>query len=297
MAQHKYRSYLQRGLWPALFIGLLVVAGGREGKSQAARPHTPVQVVNAASEAVPTRAQGTTTVEGIVGIAGTPTVNVGNAPTVRAQQEGAWNVGLAGTPSVNLAAGSQVGIASSANTVQVGNTVPVTGTVSLAPGTSVGLASGANTVRVGNPLSSPVLFRNVNDAVEPIRAMRGGGAGVEPTVSITTAPYVVPVGKRLVIESISVAVTLAEDQKPFRVQLATFQGSGEIASFVHMLPVELQGVRRDFGAPTAEFVGSESLRLYADAGEVVRFQAFRETSTTGTFVMFGTISGYLSSAP
>jgi hypothetical protein len=53
-----------------------------------------VRVINTPTEAVPTRAQGTTNVAGAVSITNTPTVN--------AQQSGAWNVGLTGSPTVQV---------------------------------------------------------------------------------------------------------------------------------------------------------------------------------------------------
>jgi len=57
-------------------------------------PDKDVRVINTPTQAVPTIAQGTTTVAGAVSIT--------NAPTVHAQQSGAWNVGLTGSPTVQV---------------------------------------------------------------------------------------------------------------------------------------------------------------------------------------------------
>jgi hypothetical protein len=77
----------------ALVIGSLWVMGAREGQAQ--RRAQDVVVVNTAADAVPTAAQGTTTIAG--------DVNVANSPTV------------------SLAPGGTVGISASANTVQISN--------------------------------------------------------------------------------------------------------------------------------------------------------------------------------
>ena len=53
----------------------------------------PVTVVN-----TPLPVTGNTTVSG--------TVDIGNTPTVNAQQSGRWNVGILGTPTVNIGSGN-----------------------------------------------------------------------------------------------------------------------------------------------------------------------------------------------
>ena len=64
----------------------------KEARAQAQRPSTPVSI----TDPIPLP------VTGAVGITGTPSFNIANAPTVHAVQSGTWNVGIAGTPTVSV---------------------------------------------------------------------------------------------------------------------------------------------------------------------------------------------------
>ena len=88
--------------------------------------------------------------------------------TVAADQSGPWNVGITGTPNINVA---------NTPTVNIGNS----------PLVSVG---NSPTVLVGNEASNPVSVRDVGNA--------------KPTPFHTSdVPFLVPVGKRAVIEFVS----------------------------------------------------------------------------------------------
>lgn len=50
-----------------------------------------------------TKGQGSAPSSKVVDVDKIPTVNVGNSPTVQAQQSGSWTVGIAGTANVNVA--------------------------------------------------------------------------------------------------------------------------------------------------------------------------------------------------
>ncbi len=79
----------------AVLVGSLVLSGAYT--SNAAPPPAgaqDVKVVNTSANPVPTQAQGTTDIAGIV--------SVTNTPTVLAKQGGPWNVGISGTPTVQI---------------------------------------------------------------------------------------------------------------------------------------------------------------------------------------------------
>jgi len=79
----KVRSYILTGIGLLVLAGALVLSGTN---NSSAKTPDDVVVVNTPTNPVPTQAQGTTTVAG----------------TVQAQQAGAWSVGLAGTPTVKI---------------------------------------------------------------------------------------------------------------------------------------------------------------------------------------------------
>src|SRR5262245_42668398 len=78
-----FKSYI----FAAIGFAVLVVLAGAVG-SKASPPATAqdVKVVNTAASPVPTQAQGTTNIAG----------------SVEAQQSGIWNVGIAGTPTIQV---------------------------------------------------------------------------------------------------------------------------------------------------------------------------------------------------
>ena len=84
------RNYLLAAIGFAILVGSLVLSGPL-ASSAAPPPDKDVVVVNPRTQPVP------------VEIEGTPSVNVTNTPTVRAQQQGSWNVGIIGTPTVQIA--------------------------------------------------------------------------------------------------------------------------------------------------------------------------------------------------
>lgn len=71
-------------------------------------PTQNVLVVNTSAQPVPTTVQGTTTVNGTVGLAAGSTVNIGNAPTVTIGNTP--SVTIANVPTVNLAGGGSVNV-------------------------------------------------------------------------------------------------------------------------------------------------------------------------------------------
>lgn len=192
----------------------------------------------------------------------TGSVNAAVAGTIQAQQHGAWNVGINGTP-----------------TVKVGNTpadpVPVTG--------------------------------NINaSVVGPVQARQEGGWSVLTLDDVYDTPYStassaplgngiisgdmtfdVPVGKRLVIETVTVHFEVPPGQKG-RVFLNT-SANGVVT--VDSLSMHSQGVFEGL----EQLVGTHSIKERVDAtpskGEIVfRFQ---RSPTAGTAFIEASVHGYL----
>ena len=106
----KIRNYLVTACGFVVLVGAVVLSSPITANSQA-RPSN-VIVVNPASNPVPTRAQGTTTIAGNVSVTNTPTVNLASGASVS----------VTNTPTVNLASGASIGINNTtANPVLVRN--------------------------------------------------------------------------------------------------------------------------------------------------------------------------------
>jgi len=191
----------------------------------------------------------------------TQNVNVVNTPSVNAQQSGTWNVGITGTPVVGLDAGN--------NTVKFD---AVNNTVKIDP---------------NNPLS----VRDVdNPAWHPFAAQQFGSwndGAQQAGDTITT----VPIGKRLVIEYVSVKGAVLTGQKMLAPGITLTTGGVVVSHY--LTTSAFQGVLtgRDI------YVSSQEVRLFADQGTEVFGFAFRDSSTgNGGNVTF-TISGYLVDMP
>lgn len=97
--------------------------------------------------------------------------------------------------------------------------------------------------------------------------------------------FPVPVGRRLVIETVSVRATVGAGARSTVMFTATSRG----ASATHVVPLQFQGSFPNQGDVLA---GARSLRVYADGGTVVHFRIDRSAardSDTG----FVTLSGSL----
>jgi hypothetical protein len=212
--------------------------------AQKVQPPQDVHVINAAADPVPVKIDPTTN-----------TVKIDGATnTVKASQTGAWSVGITGTPTVVLSG---------------------------AP--TVSLASGA-TVQLGNTAASPAIVRNVDRAsAQPFRmtlnaTFSAGFAATSPTNSL-----VVPAGKHLVIEFVTVLITLPNGQAS---QFARLDASGPFNEYLLVTAVG------NDGAGKANFVGTHRVFVILEPGMSVNAFAIRNGGTdSGTVAM--TVSGYL----
>jgi hypothetical protein len=185
-------------------------------------------------------------------------VNVVNTPTVNAQQSGTWNVGINGTPNVNVANMPAVGIDPSANTVSVDTTNPLL------------VRDSDQSARTAFQAEESVFFSD-------------GSFGT--LADITN----VPLGKRLVIQNVSVWLRVPKGHKFNVVSLDTaFDGNSGVPFFLTPSLIASD----DF---TDYFVASESIQKYAGAGTLVGVRIFRDTNVGGWNAGEVAVSGYLIS--
>jgi len=193
----------------------------------------------------------------------TQNVNVVNTPTVSAQQNGTWNVGITGTPAVtvsNFPATTNVSIDSSANTVKIDTTNPL-------PVRDVdNLARQPFRKSVFVPLPDGTTFAAINPGINP------------------------PVGKRLVIEAISVSGNIPSGQK----YACSLNITDQFAQVLFDLDLTLT-LQATFG-PIDTFQGNTITRVYVEPSDNVAFDVFR-TAGTGTGGMRVSFSGYFVDVP
>jgi hypothetical protein len=229
------------------FLVLGMVLGSLDAPRAAAQQaKTPqdVHVVNAAADPVPVKIDGTTN-----------TVKIdGTTNTVKATQTGAWSVGISGTPSVTLS-GSP--------------------TVTLAPGAAV---------QIGNPASSPAIVRNVDrPTAQPFRTTLFSTFNAGFAASTSAGPFVVPGGKRLVIEFVTVNITLPAQQQA---QFARLDTTGSFNQYLSLTPAGNDAT----GKPV--FIGTHRIFVILEPGTSMDAFGVRNSGTDfGVLIM--TLSGYL----
>jgi hypothetical protein len=167
------------------------------------------------------------------------------------------------------------------NTVKIDGT---TNTVKIAGSPTVTLAPGA-AVQIGNPANSPALFRDVDRYTsQPFRAVltstfpSGNAAAITPLVTST-----VPGGKRLVIEFVTVNITLPLQQTA---QFARLDSNGSFDQYLALIPAGNDGANKPV------FIGTHRMFAIFDPGTVLTAFGGRNSGTdTGTVTM--TVAGYL----
>jgi hypothetical protein len=191
------------------------------------------------------------------------TVNVGNTPTVKAQQGGTWAVSLNDTPVV--------GIDSSGNTVK--------------------LDANGNTVQVGNDASHPVPVTMTNSPATHQPVVFSGLAQMwdygddqdNHVTDRTVSLYTVPQGKRLVIESISADGFSGNDNGFMDVRLEVPQRIG--------LPLTQVG---QTGGVYSVMAASDFHTYVSPGSDVSLF--IERNDTDNVLYLNVTVSGYLEDA-
>jgi hypothetical protein len=204
---------------------------------------------------------------------GAPVVVTNTPLPVSAAQGGSWNVNVANTPGVN-----------------VSNTPSVT------------IASGAAVRDADNPArQNPILGDNTQTFSA---AHQIGCGGTEDTC--TNALFQVPTGKRLVLEYASVKACLTAGQvavplisiNPSSCQVGTSCGVSRLY-YMNMTPAAVATDAATVCPASGDGITSvgQSVRIYADAGEVVVVGALRNKGETGSGGYLFGLSGYLVDIP
>jgi hypothetical protein len=202
-----------------------------------------VHVVNASADPVPVKIDPASN-----------TVRIdGTANGVKAAQAGAWSVGITGTPVVTL------------------NGVP-----------TVSLASGA-AVQIGNTASSPALVRDVDRPFsQPFRASLTSFFTQGSADTTVNNSVIVPATKRLIIEFVTVKITMPNGQAVLFAKL-------DATAFDQYITLTAPG---NDSVGNTFFVATHKVFMIFDPGQVLQAAAFRNTLTGGGNIAM-TISGYL----
>ena len=210
-----------------------------------------VHVVNAAADPVPVKIDPATNTVKIDGATNTVKID-GTANKVG--QAGVWNVGITGTPTVALSG------------------VP-----------AVSLASGA-TVQIGNTVGSPALVRDVDRPVaQPFRTQVTSFFTSGSADTTVNSAATVPAGKHLIIEFISVKITLPAGQAALFAKLDTTV----FDQFITLTAAGSDSVGNVY------FVATHKVFVILDPGQFLQASAFRNSLTGGGNIAM-TVSGYLA---
>jgi hypothetical protein len=189
------------------------------------------------------------------------------------------NVNVLNAPGVNVL-----------NTpLAVTGSVTTSGSVSLTPGSSVS---------VNSSVQNPVRVRDVNDANQPVQAKLSCG----PLAALGCGPgslYTVPLGKRLVIEFVSMRVCgLPGLSAEFGIITTT--GGTDATYALTTAPSASPGSQAigcNSAVPSSTTSVSQSVRLYADAGTTVFVSGDRANGVGGIVTFSFSMSGYLVDVP
>ncbi|HSP16677.1 MAG TPA: hypothetical protein VLV78_18165 [Thermoanaerobaculia bacterium] len=140
-------------------------------------------------------------------------------------------------------------------------------------------------VRVVNTTMEPVPVLNMSDARQPFQV---GAVGTQNGTNVSTLTVAtVPVGKRLVIEFVSMSGQVPPGQHVELFHITTSAGPFGGATHDFLVNPQPDAVIGD-----ALFRASQQVRLYADPGTTVT-ATFRRNSSAGLTTYGATISGYL----
>jgi hypothetical protein len=152
---------------------------------------------------------------------------------------------------------------------------------------TVSIAAPSLPVHIMNSSSQPIPVSDIdNPARQPIQQLFN--FSFDPTQGTNGQSFVVPAGKRLVIEYVSAAIALEMGLIVDAVVTTTVNG---IEGGHHLIPTSMGPA---WGFPLSYLISKE-IRVYADPGTKVQFSI--TDNLTGNGGAWGTISGYLITIP
>jgi hypothetical protein len=202
-------------------------------------------------------------------------------------------LGVLGAAELAVAAGPPDGL--QVNVVNTpANPVPVTGsvtgTVGLAPGSSVSITN-TPTVMLGSPIPLPTTAL----IKQPIQVEGGGsvtGLGLNSTL------YVVPAGKRLIVEHFSSEAGMVSGTTVNRYLLgvAPDPGNPSTVNFAHFIAPTFSSPCGTCASGQVEVVASQPIRMYVEAGQALVVGVAFSGSVGPSGFAFLSVSGYLIDA-
>jgi hypothetical protein len=172
----------------------------------------------------------------------------------------------------------------------VTGSVTTSGTVNLAPGATVTV----------NTSTGPVRVKSVNDGLQPVQAK--GSCTVGAAVGCGSGfVYTVPANKRLVIEYVSLhACGLPGFTASWSILLTNVGTPGNVNHALNVTPPAMGPGNPAIGcnsAPSSTTDVGQVVRLYAETGSIVTFDADRANGIGGNTTFDFTFSGYLVDVP
>ena len=183
-----------------------------------------------------------------------------------------------------------VKIDATTNTVKLDgttNTVKIDGTTNTVKAAqngawSVNLATGS-TVQIGNPASSPALVRDVDRPhAQPFRTQVSSFFTSGSADTTVNSSATVPAGKRLIVEFVTVKITMPHGQSALFAKLDT-------SAFDQFLTLTAAG---NDSVGNTLVIATHKVFVILDPGTIVQTSAFRNSLTGGGNTLM-TVSGYL----
>ena len=146
------------------------------------------------------------------------------------------------------------------------------------------------TLTVGPP---PALAKTAGN--EPVQVT----VVAHPTGPTNSVLYVVPAGKRLVVEHFSSEVGVAPDTTVNRFSLAVAADPSTPGNvrFSHFLPPNFSAPCDTCSSGQVEIVASHAVRMYVEAGEALVVNIVFSAAVGPNAFAFYSVSGYLVDAP
>ena len=152
------------------------------------------------------------------------------------------------------------------------------------------LAKEVTDVFITNTAANPVFVRSIDDGRQPFSLF--DAVGIDDGQSFANRSiFTVPVGKRLIIESVSARIGLPHGQSPSYLSLRTKAGG---TSTSHTIAMIRQGTSNILQQD--EYASTYALRLYADPESQILIGAARSDST-GIAIAYFSLSGYYIDVP
>jgi len=167
------------------------------------------------------------------------------------------------------------------------NPVPVTGSIGLSGTASVNVVNTPN-VKVVNTVPT---VNAANPAFQPFQDEEVIGWNAGSGLIGNDGTFLVPSGKRLVIEFVSFELTIPTGTRPTFNSVKIVNANSNTIPISFLIPLSFQGSAFLGGQNSDVFIGSSPTRLYADPGSTVTLSVRTNNADNGLAEV--SVSGYL----